>query len=254
MSSRAAAILATASLAVCTGTMAEGPSEPADVARMLERADAPRAAFAEGVVGVHVVVSERGKKPSEGRMDLYLEGTDRSLIVMREGKQKGRKILTVGDRVWLIVPGASRPVPVSKSQRLMGAASFGDIARLRFAEEYGGTLRADEETLPGPGGATRCHVLDLVAKRKGTGYPVAVLWVGADDGLARRLRLSLASGKEARDVTFTRYDARHRVAEMEIRDLIAAGGANVTHLTFESYEPRTLDPALFTPEGAKAEP
>jgi len=217
---------------------------PADPAALLKRADAPHDRFTEGVIRLRVVVNERGKKPAENLLELFVKGTDTSLCVFREGQQAGRKILTVGDKVWLIVPGASRPVPVSKSQRLMGAASFGDIARLRFADEYDGAIR------PGDGD----FVLDLTAKRKGASYPTAVLWIGRDDRLARKLRLSLASKKEAKEVAFTGYGADRRLHTMEIRDLLAAGGENVTSLRFESYEAKALDPAIFTPDGARAVP
>jgi hypothetical protein len=179
-------------------------------------------------------------------LDLFVKGNDRSLCVFRDGKQKGRRILTVGDKVWLIVPTASKPVPVSKSQRLMGAASFGDIASLRFADEYEATLR--------PGLEERCHVLDLKTKRKAAPYPAAVLWVGEDDGRARRLRLSLASGKAAKEVRFTRYDDKGRVGTMEITDLLSGKGGNVTTLTFERYDPRAVDPSIFDPQGARAVP
>jgi hypothetical protein len=241
-------------LVVAVSALAQGSGPPPDSEAILKRADAAHSTFSEGVISLHVVANERGKPSMESRMEIFVKGSESSLAVFLEGKQKGRKILTTGDRVLLIVPGSSRPIPVSKSQRLMGAASFGDIARLRFAEEYEGTVRPVEASFPGPGGETRCRVLDLKAKRKGSAYPTAVLWVGIDDGLARRLRLSLASGKEAKDVTFTRYDVKHRVATMEIRDLLVAGGANVTALAFESYDARTLDAALFTPEGARAAP
>jgi hypothetical protein len=203
---------------------------------------------------LRVVVDERGKKPMESLLELFVKGTYRSLAVFREGKQKGRKILTVGDRVWLIVPGASHSIPVSKSQRLMGAASFGDIARLRFADEYEATLRPAEETIAGKGGETPCRVLDLKAVRAGSAYPTAAMWTGRDDGLVRRLRLALASGKEAKDVLFTAYDEKSRIATMEIRDLLVADGKNMTTLVFESYEPRALDPGTFDPEGARAVP
>jgi hypothetical protein len=223
---------------------------PADATSLLARADAPRDAFVEGVIGVHATVKERQKPAVESRLTLYVKGSSQSLAVFREGKQKGRKILTDGDKVWLIVPGASRPVPVSKSQRLMGAASFGDIARLRFSEEYDGTVRDGEETV----GEIRCRVLDLTAKRKGAGYPKAVLWVGEMDGLARRLTLSLASGKQAKEVTFTAYGEHGWVRTMEIRDLLSGGGENATSMEFESYEKKTLDPVIFDPEGAKSVP
>jgi hypothetical protein len=226
----------------------------ADPAELLRRADAPHDAFTEGVIRLKVVVNERGKPPAAHELELFVKGTDRSLLIFREGKQKGRKILTQGDNVFLIVPNTARPVPVSKTQRLMGAASFGDIARLRLADEYEATLRPDEETITESSGATRCRLLALTAKRKGVAYPKATLWLAAADGLPRRLRLALASGKDAKDVAFFRYDDQHRVAKMEIRDLLGADRANVTQLEFLSYEKRPVDPALFEPEGARAAP
>jgi hypothetical protein len=226
----------------------------ADPAAMLRRADAPHDAFREGAIRLRVQVAELGKPPLDSVMDLFVKGTDRSLCVIREGKQKGRKILTVGDKVWLIVPTASKPVPVSKSQRLMGAASFGDIARIRFADAYAAALRPELEPVVEGGGQTLCHVLDLKAQQKGAAYPSGVLWTGRSDGLARRLRLSLASGKDAKEVAFTGYDDKGRIGTMEIRDLLSAKGKNVTTLTFVGYEERSIDPATFDPEGARAVP
>jgi len=226
----------------------------ADPATLLARADAPHDAFSEGVIRMRVTVAERGKPPAESLLDLLVQGNEKSLCIFREGKQKGRRILTAGERLWLIVPGTAKPVPISKSQRLMGAASIGDVAGLRYSDTYQATLRPDDETVPAPGSATPCHVLDLAAKRKGAPYPSAVLWVGTGDGLARRLRLALGSGKPAKEVRFTGYSDKLRLHTMEIRDLLAAGGENVTSLTFESYEAKKLDGATFSPEGARAVP
>lgn len=218
----------------------------ADPRAMLARADAPHDAFGEGVIRLRVSVAEAGKPPVEGVLDLLVKGADRSLCIFRDGKQKGRRILTVGEKVWLIVPTASKPVPVSKSQRLMGAASFGDIASLRFADTYDAALRPELED--------GLHVLDLKAKRKDAPYPGAVLWTGKDDGLARRLRLSLSSGKPAKEVAFSSYDGKGRVGTMEIRDLLSGKANSVTTLTFERYEKQELDPSAFDPEGARAVP
>jgi hypothetical protein len=41
---------------------------------------------------------------------------------------------------------------------------------------------------------------------------------------------------------------------MEIRDLLAKGGENVTSLVFERYDEKALDPGIFDPEGARAVP
>ncbi len=227
---------------------------PADAQEILRRADAPHAAFAEGEIAMTVSVAERDKPSVPSRLDLFVQGTDRSLCVFLDGKQKGRKILTVGDKVWLIVPGSARSVPVSKSQRLMGAASFGDVARIRFAVEFDGTLRAGEEMDDTARGRLPCLVLDLVAKRPGAAHPKGVLWVGKEDGLPRRLTLDLASGKTAKDIRFTGYGADGRLRTMEIRDLLTAGGTSVTTLTFERYDAKPIDEATFDPERVRALP
>ena len=55
-------------------------------------------------------------------------------------------------------------------------------------------------------------------------------------------------------MTFTGYGDDQRLRTMEIRDLLVAGGANVTSLVFERYEPKPLDPSIFDPAGARAVP
>ena len=252
MSSRAiGALVVTCVSAWVLVHAAEGAPDPAAI---LVRADAPHDAFPEGAISLRVTIAERGKAPVESLLELFVEGTQKSLAVFREGKQKGRRILTVGERVWLIVPGAARPVPVSKTQRLMGAASFGDIAQLRFAEEFVATLRPADDAVATDRGDLPCRVLDLVARKKGAAYPRGVLWVGRDDGLPRKLRLALASGKEAKEVRFIAYFDDLRIKTMEIRDLLVGGGDNTTALAFERYSRRVLEPAMFEPEGARAVP
>src|SRR5512135_59209 len=124
-----------------------GPGASPDVQSWLQAADA--------------------KVTGSADFDVYTKGRDRGLIVFRGGSNSGRKVLTEGPRMWLIVPGASRPIPVSPNQRLLGGASMGDVASLRFAEDFTAVLRPEPETV---GGKT-CRVLDLAAKSPGAPYP-----------------------------------------------------------------------------------
>src|SRR6185369_2643635 len=108
-----------------------------------------------------------------------------TLAVFRSGPLAGRRILDAGGRTWLIVPGAKRPIPVSASQRLMGGASIGDLARLRFADDFTAAARPEQEPIE----SVPCRVLDLVARRAGAPYGGGALWVGAADSLPRLARL-----------------------------------------------------------------
>jgi hypothetical protein len=78
--------------------------------------------------------------------------------------------------MWLIVPGAEHPVPITANQRLMGGASFGDLARTRFAEDFDAKLRPGTEKV----GDITCRVIDLTAKASGAAYPRVTLWLDAE--------------------------------------------------------------------------
>ena len=223
---------------------------PPDVQSWLQAADATRNAFDEAVITARASQVTDGKVTGSADFEVYTKGRERGLIVFRGGSNSGRKVLTDGPRMWLIVPGASRPIPVSPNQRLLGGASMGDAARLRFAEDFTATLRPETETV---GGKT-CRVLDLTAKSPNAPYPRVVLWWNEADRLPARALFRLPSGKEAKEVTFTRFSkmaGKTIVSEMEIRDLLSRDPRTITRLEYTDYRPAKLDDALFTPEGAK---
>jgi len=125
-----------------------------------------------------------------------------------------------------------------------------DVARLRFAEDYTASLRPDSETVEGK----KCRVLDLTAKSAKSPFPHVVLWVDEAQKLPARMLFSLPSGKEAKDVTFTKFgnaSGKTVVTEMEIRDLLAADSSTITRLEYRDFRPAKLDDKIFTPEGAK---
>jgi outer membrane lipoprotein-sorting protein len=226
---------------------AAGAGAPeSDPQAMLRRADASRSALTQSIARVRATVVRQGKAAATQDFDLYVGEGGRALCVFRGGKQDGRRVLTVGDRVWLIVPGASKPIPLSANQRLLGGASLGDILRLPLAEEFSATARPGSEDMEG----TRCRVLDLTAKSPKSPYAAGVLWVGARDGLPRRLRLQLSGGKLVKDVRYLAYGrqaGRDVLKKMELQDLLTRGREIGTTLEFLSIEHTRPDPSLFDP-------
>src|SRR5262249_11314919 len=142
------------------------------------------------------------------------------------------------------------PVPITPNQRLLGGASMADVARLRFAEDYTATLRAEPETVNGK----TCKVLDLTAKSNKAAYPKVVLWMDEGQKLPVRILFSLAWGRDAKEVTSTKFGkmaGKTVVAEMEIKDLLASESGSVTRLEYRDFRPAKLDDKIFTPEGAQ---
>jgi hypothetical protein len=225
---------------------------PAELQAWLQAVDDARTAFGEAKITARATQTRDGKEEGTADFDVYMKGRDHALVIFRGGKNDGRKALTVGQKMWLIVPGAENPVPVSPNQRLMGGASFGDVARMRFAEDFKASLRPGTETV----GGQVCRVVDLTASAPRTPYPRITLWLDAGSGhLPRKLLFLLSSGKEAREVDFTGFKeigGRTVVSEMQIHDLIGPNASIVTRLEYRDIQQAKIDDSIFTPEGAKA--
>jgi Outer membrane lipoprotein-sorting protein len=223
-----------------------------EVVGWLKGVDAARSAFGEAKLRARASQFEDGKQLGTADFDIYVKGRERALIVFRGGKNDGRKALTVGPKMWLIVPGAEHPVPITQNQRIMGGASFADVASIRFAEDFEPALRPGTEKV----GDRVCHVIDLTAKAPTAIYPRATLWLDAEgERLPRKLVFSFTSGRLAREVTFTKFrtvGGRSVVAEMEIRELFGPQMKTITRLEYLEIQPAKIDDSIFTPGGAKA--
>jgi hypothetical protein len=217
--------------------------------QILELADAPKRAFSEAVIHARVVVVENGASQVPAEFDLYKKGEDRGLVVFTAGKQKGRKILTVGEKFWILVPGASHAISVTANQRLMGGASLGDVAKLQFSREFDATLQPEPESVDG----LPCDVLDLTAKGSRASYGSGRLWVDRKERLPRKAVLNLVSGKPAKEILFERYGkagGRTVLLSMTIRDLLTGPAGSVTRLEYSNYRIAKIEDVFFTPEGA----
>ena len=248
MSRRAAAVLL-----LLVGAAASAQSQSAaEVQSWLRAVDDARNALGEAKITARASQIEDGKVAGTADFDIYIKGRDKALIVFRGGKNDGRKALTVGDKMWLLVPGAEHPVPITANQRLMGGASFGDVARIRFAEDFTATARPGTERV----GEHDCRVLDLTAVSTKVAYPKVTLWLDAEaDRLPRKLLFYLPSGKTAREVLFTKFrkvQGKNAVAEMEIQDLLGPKAQSMTRLEYLDIQPAKIDDAIFTPDGARA--
>jgi len=244
---RAAFCLALALAAVPALALAQTSG---DLTPLLAAVDATRNAFEEAVISARATQVVDGKDASSADFDVYVKGRDLGLIVFRGGSNSGRKVLTNGDRMWLLVPGSTHPVPITANQRLLGGASFGDVARLRFSEDYAAKATGEREQI----GGQDCRVLELTAKLPKVTFPRILLSVNEREKTPCRVRFFLASGKEARSVTFTKFRqlaGKTVVAEMEVRELLGSASRTVTRLEYRDYRMARLDPRIFTPEGAR---
>jgi outer membrane lipoprotein-sorting protein len=163
----------------------------------------------------------------------------------RSEKEQGRTILTKGDEVWLILPGAKRPLKVSPQQRLLGPASGGDLARTRFRDDYA-VASLHQDALDG----RPVWRLELKAKRPALTFQRATLIMDAATRHPLRADFLFSSGKIAKTAVYlpgAQAAGRAVLRGMEIRDPRGPTAA----ISFSGWTQGPHDPALFDLPEAK---
>jgi len=218
-----------------------------DAAALLASADAPRRAQLHSVVRLRATVQPDDAPTQTGEFDLYLGDDDEQLVVFRDKKNKGRKFLLRGEKSWLIVPGSKNPIAITANQRMLGASSFADLARVRLVQDYTGNLRPGMEPCGLP--AQPCHVVEITATTKTAPYASGTLWIDTA-GLMQKAVYRLASGKPAKEISY-RYrndSGRTMPSGLILQDLLLPENSGKT--TLDYLDSRTAEhPAdWFTPE------
>lgn len=218
-----------------------------DAAALLDAADAPRRALLHSVVRLRATVQADDAPAQSGEFDLYLGDEDEQLVVFRDKKNKGRKFLLRGDKSWLIVPGSKNPIAITANQRMLGASSFADLARVRLAQDYTGSLRPGLEPCGQP--AQPCRVIEISATAKSAPYATGTLWIDAA-GLVQKAIYRLASGKAAKEIVYRYRDDNGRAlpAGLTLQDLLLPDNSGKTTLEYLDYRLTEHPAGWFNPE------
>lgn len=217
-----------------------------DATALLKQADQQRLAFLHSTLRVRVNIESSDGAPQSGEFDVYLGNEEQQLVVFRDKRHRGRKVLTSGDKTWLIVPGSKNPIAVTANQRLLGASSFADIARVRLSRDYTGMVRPGIEACGEP--AQPCRVVDISATVKSAPYASGTLWIDGS-GLLRKAIYQLASGKPAKEITYQYKDSNNGtvLAGLTLIDLLSGGSSAKTTLNYLDHRPTRHPPNTFDP-------
>lgn len=221
-------------------------AEAPDATALLKQADAPRQALLHSTLRVRVSIESKDGAPQIGEFDVYLGNEEQQLVVFRDKRNKGRKFLTSGDKTWLIVPGSKNPIAVTANQRLLGASSFADIARVRLSHDYTGAVRPGIEACGEP--AQPCRVVDINATVKSAPYASGTLWIDGS-GFLRKALYKLASGKPAKEIIYHYKDSNSGTvpADLTLTDLLSVGNSGKTTLDYLDHRPTRHPPNTFDP-------
>lgn len=241
-------LLSGAVLALLTLPVLAGALPSAQV--LLQRADQFRAPDADLEIATSVeIVAEGGAVENRRDYTVFSQRDRRTLVLMTNGAEKGQKILMLGSDFWLFLPTSRRPLRITAMQKLLGDASTGDIATMRWSTEYTAEILG-EETFEGRPSVR----LALQANASGATYDRIELWLGRQRGEPLKADYYMQSSKLAKKARFVvdETPGTPGVREMLIEDHLR--GKRATRVRYLSRVARTIPAAWMNPMFLSANP
>ena len=220
------------------------PAVAQDVDAMLRDADRYRTG-ADNLQVDTLVQSYKtdGTLDKERRYTVFAQQDRRTLVLMQSAAEKGQKVLMLGDDFWLLMPSSQRPMRITPMQKLLGDASTGDIATMRWSGDYSATLVGEEPCQPGE---TRlCYRLALQVARKGVTYQRVELWLARQRHEPVRAQLYVQSDKLAKTAHFELDASRSQVDAMVLIDQL--GQQRQTRIRYLQRKERTVPEEWLNP-------
>lgn len=193
--------VAGAALWMASAAIAAAGDLPISAAEILEKADEARGNL-EGVEWNLHVHAQDAKGEQAMSMEIQARGFDVVSTTLAPPRSKGNRLIMLKDNMWFDKPGLSKPVPISKRQKLMGTAAYGDIATTDYANDYYPTLIGEEEI-----DGAACWVFDLEAKHRKVTYDRIKYWVEQDRLVGTKAEYFTVSGQKFKSARME-YDNR----------------------------------------------
>jgi hypothetical protein len=157
---------------------------------ILQTADRSRGNL-EGITWTVEICSTKNKKNSSMAISVKARGFDIATENLAPPKYKGNKLLMLRGSMWFYKPGLSKPVPISRRQKLLGDAVYGDIAATNYASDYTASPLPDETINKEP-----CYKFDLKSKNKKSTYDRIVYWISKKRMVGVKADYYTVSGKK----------------------------------------------------------
>lgn len=162
--------------------------------------------------------------------------------VLEPTEAEGRRYIAEADgKMWFWKPGLSRPVSVSKRQRLSGDAAIGDLASTSYVDGYSVESSEDGDVNGEP-----ATVFTMKANSLGDTYKQIKYWVTKQGHLGKKAEFFAASGTLLRTATFS-YDNSAGGSPFLSRMVVTESGRTVT-LSFSEVELGQFPAELFDRE------
>jgi hypothetical protein len=186
--------------------------------QVLEQSDLVRNGRVSVLVRTRITYFKKDRIEQQRLFEVHAKGADKALVKSLDPRDRGLRVLMLGDDMWVSLPDVSRPVRITPMQRLVGQASSGDVAKTYYALDYLPTLVREERV-----GKHACALLDLKARRKGATYQRIEYWVDLQTLAPVQANFYLTSGKYSKYASFdefSMFEGQRMISRITIHDRI----------------------------------
>ena len=203
---------------------------------ILEKADMNRSPWPKFVMKAIINYKRRGEMV-EDTYRVYIKDYNKSLVgYLTPPKQKGNLLLMVGNGLWYYAKDTRNAVKITPLQRLSGDASYGDLARLGWSEDYEAII-IGKRMIEMNGTSYHTINLELTAHSKGATYYKINLFIEEGTLYPRKADVYLQSGMMMKTLYFTRFEISHgKPMNREILFVDHMKNDEITTLKFEEVE------------------
>ncbi|MBI5399048.1 outer membrane lipoprotein-sorting protein [Candidatus Saganbacteria bacterium] len=189
------------------------------------------------------ITNWKGDKQDQANFKLFSLGMDQSLTeFILPKRDRGKKMLSVADTLYLYFPSSRTAVRVPYEQRLIGQVSNADLTRIYFSRDYTASLLSREAI------AGQVYlVLELIAKTPAAPYHKIIYWIADISYQPFMAKYYTVSGKHFKTARFVvtqmAYDKKPHVSKVVIEDEILKREKTIIELT--AVEPAEISPKIF---------
>ncbi len=189
-------------LLLCYGSAAGATNQALTPQEILRQSDEARGNLAGVTWTVDMVAIESGSTNTR-RVLVKARGFDVFAVTEAPPRRKGDTLIMVKGNMWFYQPNVSKPVPISRRQKLLGKAANGDIAATNYAEDY-----AVESLSEGKHDDEPCYVFDLKALTSVSTYSKIRYWVSKERLVGTKAEYYTATGGKLIKSAFMAFDNR----------------------------------------------
>jgi hypothetical protein len=171
-------------------------AQPITAMELLEASDKFRSPYDHTLFKLNILDYKDNQLNKKNSYEVYHRDGE-SLVSIKTGANKNNRILLSNKGMYLSVKRSSRANRITPIQRLLGQASYGDLAGMKLATDYIPVIfKYDKETI----------ILKLSAKNKKATYTNIDLWIDKDNYQPIKANAYLASGKLYKQMSYKNVD------------------------------------------------